>query len=82
MKDMSSEVKVLAGELRAKADTTWQHTSRPSNVSAIGISANHGGPVPWDEIRTTMLRTGNDALPVIVNRHLNTLLSSFYSFNP
>ena len=56
MKDMSSEVKVLAGELRAKADTVSQHTSHPSNVSAIGISANHGGPVLWDQLRTTMLR--------------------------
>jgi len=82
MKDMSLDVNALVGKLREKVGTTWQHASRPSNVSAIGIPANHGGPLPWEEIRTTMLRTGTDALPVIINRHLNTCLSSFYSFAP
>ena len=54
------------------------HLFPTNSVSALGIV--HRSPLPWDEMRTTMLRTGADALPVIVNRHLEKCVSPFYAF--
>ena len=80
MKDMDADVHTLVGHLRATVGSTWQHAARANHISALGIV--HRGPLPWDEIHTTMTRTGADALPTVINRHLNTCTSSFYAFRP
>ena len=78
IKDIAPDAQLLVGELRQKVGSTWQQATRPNLVSALGI--DHRGPLPWDEMRRTMLRTGPDALPVIINRHLEKCVSSVYSF--
>ena len=80
MRDMDGNVDRMKHFLLDNVGVDWATATAANQVSKLGIDSR--GVVPWDEVRTAMTQTGNDATPAFVARHVRNLTSSFFAFTP
>lgn len=79
MRDMDSNVDRMKGWLVRHIGPDWATATRRNANSRLGITR---GVLPWVEMQRANTKTGGDAVPAFVERHVRHLTNNFYTFNP
>jgi len=79
MRDMDSNVDRMKGWLARHIGPDWATATRRNTNSRLGITR---GVLPWVEMQRANTKTGGDAVPAFVERHVRHLTNNFYTFNP
>ena len=86
MKDMDTDVNCIKAMLIEKVGADWQSVCQRStwqnSQPPVPQLINARDVQPWDHVRDTMSRRGDDSVSVFIARRVRNLTSNYYSWRP